>query len=920
MRVDAVTAHCFGPLSGETLELAPGMTVVVGDNESAKSSWHAAIYSALCGRARRKGRPGLEEQWFMDRHRPWDASEWAVSARLTLDDGRQIEMRQDLAGNVACSATDLQLARDVSNEIMEDGSPDAAAWLGLDRRSFVATACINQTQLLGVLSEAEGMQKILQRATATAGADATAAEALDRLETFQRSQVGRDDARSSRPLRLAVVEIDRAGRALERARVGHADYLRGVEELEGLREVAVRAHHDVALHEAAAARKLADDYEARCARASELRVRLGDSPPPQATAADALGTQVARALEAWGNRPEPTDLSGPTSDQLRSELAALPDVVPGDLAVDPGVQAAYDALVLAGQRLTAQAEARPVVPETDLPDVAPDELLSLAHALEVGSPEVGRIDTTRLDDLDARVGQLEAAGQRGRLLTVVGSVVLVGAVALAALGPRALGALALVGIGLIIFGMATQKRGDLRDARTQHSEVSIQVAGAKEAAARLSQERTQAEGRCAELRVPPVPAQLRTLAAQIAEHATFGQRSRLFEEQRRTLTSERENAEQTLRGALMARGVSVDADIAGAFAAYASACQQRAQLAGRAARGPALEDQLSQRLSAEEMAADRLAARAAAEQQVRDALGACGLDAASADEAVAALEQWERRRQAELSAIDQSRAEWSELDALLGGRTFIELTKAYQGAAADAQRRAAGLDQSEIAALAAGDPTARLGELRQAATETGETAAAAEGALSARVKDLASVAEAEEAEGAAIEHLDWLRDLDSVLSTTQRFLADAQERVQRDLAPVLAATLTAWLPRITGGRYCEAIIDIETLEVHVCGPERRWRSAKRLSQGTAEQVYLLLRAALARQLTAGKESCPLLLDDVTVQSDEGRTAATLDLLHEFSKEQQVIVFAQERSVAEWARSHLCEPRDAIVALAVVSGT
>jgi hypothetical protein len=60
-------------------------------------------------------------------------------------------MRQDLAGNVACSATDLQLARDVSNEIMEDGSPDAASWLGLDRRSFVATACIHQAQLLRVL-------------------------------------------------------------------------------------------------------------------------------------------------------------------------------------------------------------------------------------------------------------------------------------------------------------------------------------------------------------------------------------------------------------------------------------------------------------------------------------------------------------------------------------------------------------------------------------------------------------------------------------------------------------------------------------------------------------------------------------------------------------------------------------------------
>ena len=48
MRIREVTAHAFGPLAGETLEFAEGMTVISGDNESAKSTWHAAIYAALC--------------------------------------------------------------------------------------------------------------------------------------------------------------------------------------------------------------------------------------------------------------------------------------------------------------------------------------------------------------------------------------------------------------------------------------------------------------------------------------------------------------------------------------------------------------------------------------------------------------------------------------------------------------------------------------------------------------------------------------------------------------------------------------------------------------------------------------------------------------------------------------------------------
>jgi len=39
MRIRSVTAHAFGPLRNKTLTFADGMTVVVGDNESAKSSW-----------------------------------------------------------------------------------------------------------------------------------------------------------------------------------------------------------------------------------------------------------------------------------------------------------------------------------------------------------------------------------------------------------------------------------------------------------------------------------------------------------------------------------------------------------------------------------------------------------------------------------------------------------------------------------------------------------------------------------------------------------------------------------------------------------------------------------------------------------------------------------------------------------------
>ncbi len=87
-----------------------------------------------------------------------------------------------------------------------------------------------------------------------------------------------------------------------------------------------------------------------------------------------------------------------------------------------------------------------------------------------------------------------------------------------------------------------------------------------------------------------------------------------------------------------------------------------------------------------------------------------------------------------------------------------------------------------------------------------------------------------------------------------------------------------------------------------------------LSRGTTEQVYLLLRVALAQLLvTVPGESAPLLLDDTTVQCDAVRTAAVLELLHRLSADRQIVVFSQELGVVEWARRNLTD-RDRLVEL------
>lgn len=292
-------------------------------------------------------------------------------------------------------------------------------------------------------------------------------------------------------------------------------------------------------------------------------------------------------------------------------------------------------------------------------------------------------------------------------------------------------------------------------------------------------------------------------------------------------------------------------------------------------------------------------------------------------------EQWSEQ----VHSAEDEQKEWSELLTLLDGvsidqlrtdvaalrATHSELVTAVDELDAKALLAKQGCD--EVAADAgvgrelAGDVEA-IGKLllraqqdvtaaRRDSTALTGTAEHAGGALQQLAGSLSGVPEAEEYVAAAEGELARVSELATMLTLTQEFLTAAQDRVHRDIAPLLSATLRDWLPSVTNGRYIEATVDPATLHVKVRGASsRNWRDADLLSFGTAEQVYLLLRVALAQHLAVTGETCPLLLDDVTVQADVERTRGILDLLLRLSEHRQIVLFAQEPSVTEWAREHL----------------
>ncbi len=980
MHIRRVQAFAFGALRDAELHLAPGLTVVSGPNESGKSTWHAAVYAALCGMRRARGGLPRADRDFADRHRPWDGERWEVGCEVVLADGRVVELRHDLAGRVACRAIDLATGQDVSDVIVHDGAPDGSRWLGLDRRAFAAVACVRQAEILAVTGDAGALREHLQRAAATAGTDETAAAALGALAEFRSEHVGSERA-PTRPLARARARAQQAERAHAEARRRHEGWLEAAATVERLEALAAEAEARLHTAEATAARAELERLEARVEQARALAER---HPEPPADDREPLLEQAADAVRAWRQRPEPVALDGETAAELAARLEALPAEPDGDTTPAPEVLAAARALEEAVSRAGLHDENRPAgrVAAGVAGDLTESDLIDLARAIDAAVPAAdGRLHDEVAAARAAR-DQVRATRRRPYTRRAL-AVLLAGAVTGGALGAAggAAGRPAVWGAGvatalvaaLVALVLARRTAGpdplESERAESRLRDAEARLAVAEQVRETAERQREAAATRAAERGLPTDPAALRRLAEELRRAEAAERDRRRWQERHEELARAVAGAAADLAAALEARGISTLAPVdpaggdagaeraegvepavlLGAVDAYRDACRQRAAQATEAAQRPALVQAIEARRRLEAEAATANRRRSEAADSLRDAAIAAGLagvppvpgdgslDACGDPDAFAdRLEAWVERRRAELAA---RRQEWTELQALLGGAPLsdleatlaarrarvTELEARLGGRCAPSPERGApevrdpGARPGDLGRAGGdGDPEALLAELRSAAAEAKQRAVAARAELQRDGEQLPSVAAAEEELAAARAELERVEHLDRVLACTEELLQAAQERVHRDIAPVVGRKVQERLARVTGGRYTEVTVDPQDLAVKVRDPDGHLREAGRLSHGTAEQVYLLLRVAMAEILTGDGSRCPLLLDDVTVQSDPERTVAVLDVLHDVSIEHQVVLFTQEHDVVRWAADHLGS-RDALVELAP-SGT
>jgi DNA repair protein SbcC/Rad50 len=904
MRFLFTRAVAFGPFKNEELDFASGMTVVWGRNEAGKSSWHAAVFAGLCGLRRGSGRR-KEDKEFAASHKPWDDDGWAVSTAVLMDDERKIEFVQNLADTGDCTAREMITGKDISADYINDGAPDGALLLGLNRETLPAVLCVRQTEILSVREKAGDLQEYLQRAAATGGRDATAEEAINRIKEFRAEEIGLQRSNSTKPLQRGINQLDSARAHLAEIRAEQAQLVALISERDARLSEANEVERRLGSASAAIMRRRVAELKTKVEKIQGFARQFSNGAPPDVHVEDDEVRAVEEALAAWANCPkEIHSLDGSTAEALQQEMEALPTSPPeGDVEPAASMETAY----AERERVKTSADVHNAQRPEDRPQVADSsvdaaELRRLAEDLEKPAPEID-------NDLEKQIEALQSAGGGLPLLSLAAGLV-GGAcgIGLVAAGWTLTGAA--IAIAGLLLALVLSQRARAGGSNPDITRLQTRLAIQQEQQSQHTRAQAQAHDRAAELGLPVDVPGLRDLARRLDDAEVEGRRLDTWESRKVELESDLAVAEHRLREALTERRVTIaaDEDLTSIVNRYRQECSENARLARDHERRQELGERLAARKQLEQRHEQDRALHENARRQVEAAAKTVGCEAEDPELAISGLEGYRRSVSKRAQVREAAWKQWSEYQALLDGSTPEDYDQQLGRAEEELERLPTeGLIDN-------GEAEEDLDTLEIDASETRKLADRLSGQVTERQKSARSVAEAEEALAAAELELQRVEELDRLTSKTLEFLDVARERVQRNIAPRLADSIAARLPQVTNGRYDEVRVDPDDLNIQVRAKGGLWREATRVSQGTSEQIYLLLRLALAEHLVTADETAPLLLDDVMVQSDRERSTALLELLHEVSQTRQVILFSQEGAVREWAEQNLASARDSLVQL------
>lgn len=128
----------------------------------------------------------------------------------------------------------------------------------------------------------------------------------------------------------------------------------------------------------------------------------------------------------------------------------------------------------------------------------------------------------------------------------------------------------------------------------------------------------------------------------------------------------------------------------------------------------------------------------------------------------------------------------------------------------------------------------------------------------------------------------------AVMSICAELISRTRRIYEEEKQPQVLKMASTYFTRLTKGMYSRIVMKMGGKELLAEHRDQGLIDSAKLSRGTAEQMYLAMRLALAGTMNA-RIAIPLLFDDILVNFDQERMMAALSLLQEISPTRQIIM-------------------------------
>ncbi|MDX9971998.1 MAG: AAA family ATPase [FCB group bacterium] len=214
MRISKLWLNGYGRFFKRTLQLSPGLQLVLGPNEQGKTTLRNFVGDMLYGQ-KRSGTQRIYDEAH-ELRRPWSAPTcYGGQMVYVLDDGREIEIRREFdKKQESVQVFDLTHGQDITGqfEMLRNRELDfAQAHLGLSKAVFLSTASIGHMSLEH-LGDNDALIQIREKilALADSGAEENSSESAIKAIDLRLLAIGRNNAKT-KPLpgaRARLAELD----------------------------------------------------------------------------------------------------------------------------------------------------------------------------------------------------------------------------------------------------------------------------------------------------------------------------------------------------------------------------------------------------------------------------------------------------------------------------------------------------------------------------------------------------------------------------------------------------------------------------------------------------------------------------------------------------------------------------------------